>query len=914
MRWWCFLSLFITAVVVANPSNPIAIAGSVDLTSNSSQSLQIRVSDKAILHWNDFSIGVNEQTQFIQPSHNSWVLNRVTGKNISEILGRLDANGHILLLNPNGILFGKDAVVEVGGLIASAMDHAVWKRDEHQQKGSVINYGTIRSTCGDVVLLGHRVHNEGKIDVLMKINNNIQIRLGDKGNIIHAEENPYGFVVQRKCRDALHLSYEGGRILLKSEALTEVKGSLSGSTITLLSDGITDFTGHASIDSGSMEISGRHGFYHRGTIDRCGGKLLLDPESAVTISGKMDYNHSRVNETFLPTADLSNISIHKLIEEIEKGPVEITTAYEGEGGVAGSIMLLDDVKQTYNSPYPLTLFSTGTDGITLAGNLTNTGTGTIEFKAPHGTVAAHGIIETSGTLSLTGKKLDLTGALYGRDARICIEKEVDIKGILQVSEGDLDLHTGGSIQLAYGEISNLGSGHLRLQGLHGAHIQDISLSDGARLLTSNRSKGLIIEDIEGLLRCENSILLGNNAPIRITGKTGSCHLLHSSISSMAPIDIDLGRALHLDNSTIQTEKCATLSLGTDLVMTEKAHLSCPGGLLLNTKGDIILVSHARISGRGLSLCAGENLTLLKNTTIDGGNGTLFLSSLHDFISEGGVTQSGQLYIHAGHSICLSHQSKVASYEGTASLFANSDIWLNHNACVSSKGGDLNVTASQGHLFLYGNSLLASTSHGATIIAGKSLVMENFSSINTLGEHGTSIIVDHQAMGGGLIMGKTTSINTGTSPLRIFTAKRELNEIRGKLNHHYLVDTPLYLSTNEQQWGTPYPGPSPSETPFTIFHKENGLIQLIPGGITQTDFIRLITTYIGPFTAELFRDLHPYNEFINWSIEFQNNYRPLRFDHDETSSFNVLGEQPYFIRSQSRRDTRNFFNEHPSGGL
>ena len=35
------------------------------------------------------------------------------------ILGRLDANGHVLLINPNGVVFGGGAQVNVGGLIAS---------------------------------------------------------------------------------------------------------------------------------------------------------------------------------------------------------------------------------------------------------------------------------------------------------------------------------------------------------------------------------------------------------------------------------------------------------------------------------------------------------------------------------------------------------------------------------------------------------------------------------------------------------------------------------------------------------------------------------------------------------------------------------------------------------------------------
>jgi hypothetical protein len=38
---------------------------------------------------------------------------------VSFILGRLDANGQVLLINPNGIVFGGGAQVNVGSLIAT---------------------------------------------------------------------------------------------------------------------------------------------------------------------------------------------------------------------------------------------------------------------------------------------------------------------------------------------------------------------------------------------------------------------------------------------------------------------------------------------------------------------------------------------------------------------------------------------------------------------------------------------------------------------------------------------------------------------------------------------------------------------------------------------------------------------------
>ena len=76
----------------------------------------------AIFNWQSFNIAPGNTVQFVQPSASSVALNRIFDPNLSSISGNLIANGQVYLVNPNGILFGKGARVDVGGLIASTLD------------------------------------------------------------------------------------------------------------------------------------------------------------------------------------------------------------------------------------------------------------------------------------------------------------------------------------------------------------------------------------------------------------------------------------------------------------------------------------------------------------------------------------------------------------------------------------------------------------------------------------------------------------------------------------------------------------------------------------------------------------------------------------------------------------------------
>jgi filamentous hemagglutinin family protein len=76
---------------------------------------------QAILSWNSFNVGRDTTVQFNQQQA-SWVaLNQISASGVpSQILGSINARGQVYLIDPNGIIFGGAAQVNVGALIASS--------------------------------------------------------------------------------------------------------------------------------------------------------------------------------------------------------------------------------------------------------------------------------------------------------------------------------------------------------------------------------------------------------------------------------------------------------------------------------------------------------------------------------------------------------------------------------------------------------------------------------------------------------------------------------------------------------------------------------------------------------------------------------------------------------------------------
>src|SRR3990172_6612236 len=116
------LMLSFGANVYALPVGGVVTTGGASISSGAGSATITQSTPNAAINWQSFSIGQREAVRFVQPNSNAVALNRVLGSDPSSILGSLLANGKVFLMNPNGVLFGKGAQVNVGGLVASTLN------------------------------------------------------------------------------------------------------------------------------------------------------------------------------------------------------------------------------------------------------------------------------------------------------------------------------------------------------------------------------------------------------------------------------------------------------------------------------------------------------------------------------------------------------------------------------------------------------------------------------------------------------------------------------------------------------------------------------------------------------------------------------------------------------------------------
>ena len=83
------------------PTNGQVVAGEAKISQSGNVMIIHQITQRAVILWDDFSVGKNATVKFIQPNSSSAMLNKAKKSGHWEINGAVNGNGRLYFVNPD---------------------------------------------------------------------------------------------------------------------------------------------------------------------------------------------------------------------------------------------------------------------------------------------------------------------------------------------------------------------------------------------------------------------------------------------------------------------------------------------------------------------------------------------------------------------------------------------------------------------------------------------------------------------------------------------------------------------------------------------------------------------------------------------------------------------------------------------
>ncbi|WP_202368407.1 filamentous haemagglutinin family protein [Pseudomonas sp. MWU318] len=257
-----------------------------------------QTADKAILNWETFNVGRNTTVEFAQQPN--WaVLNRVNDPNAraSQIQGQIKADGTVMLINRNGIVFSGSSQVNVRNLVAAAANITdIQFRDRGLYFDSTGTQPTFTDAAGKVLvergasidthkpasstaaggyalLLGSDVQNDGSISTA-------------KGQTVLAAGDRF-YIRKGSGTEGNALSTTFGNEVIPGFKTGAVAGNVTNNGLIQSSTGDITLTGHEVVQNGvllaSTSVATRGTIHLSNPSTDANGSVTLGQGSATAI-------------------------------------------------------------------------------------------------------------------------------------------------------------------------------------------------------------------------------------------------------------------------------------------------------------------------------------------------------------------------------------------------------------------------------------------------------------------------------------------------------------------------------------------------------------------------------------------------------------------------------------------------------
>jgi len=405
--------VFAAPAANALPTNGRVAAGQASISQSGNVMNINQSTQRAVINWDSFNVGKNATVNFNQPNSGASTLNRVNGASQSMINGAVNANGQVIFVNPNGVVFGKGAEINTGGLVATTMnikdsDYMSGKMQfSGGESGKVINKGTITANGinGYIALMAPEVKNQGVLIANISNSNTIALVSGSKVTLSFNGSQLTDISVDASAINSLisnkhAIITNGGQIIIAANAASNLKASVINNTGTINADSISASGGKVFLTAGTVNqngiVSANSQDANGGNVTISGNQVNLNTASKTTATGA-----TAGGQILIGKANANTAQSHVNASVVNVNPGAIVDASATQNGNGGSISIWSQI-QTFVAG---TLKATGGAISGNGGNIDTSSAGAVKYRSSLivDTTAPHGQIGTWTTdpLSIT---------------------------------------------------------------------------------------------------------------------------------------------------------------------------------------------------------------------------------------------------------------------------------------------------------------------------------------------------------------------------------------------------------------------------------------------------------------------------------------------------------------------------------
>ncbi len=776
--------LFTIHAAHANPTDPTVVDGNVAFESIDKKLTIHQSTEKAVIDWRGFDIAADEWTEFRQPSASSLTINRIGSGAPSQILGRLSANGNIILINPAGVFFGAGSRIDVNSIVATTANiknhNAIAGNLIFDEPGrveaAIVNEGTITAKdAGLVGLVAPRVENNGVIVAKL---GKVQLAAGDTMTLDLYGDGLMNIAVsdavqQQVVKNSGKIEADGGDIALTAAAgrsvvdsLITVDGELKAATVSRKNGKIviaaagrsTKGTGTSMVNvAGKMNTAGVE-------ADDTGGRVTVTAENVVVRgTAMMDANGAAGGGTILLGGDYQGQGDTPTATTtfVEKGARIAASATDNGNG--GRVIVWADNNTKFYGDIKTEGGLTAGDGgfVEVSGKNYLTFKGTVSTLAPNGTVGtllldpndiviANGTADSAadGTGTFAGTPSGTAGTILAADTGPTTIYESELQGIAattsialqannSITINDLTDNTLSFAQTGVRTVSlTAGAGGITMQDTN----DSITIAGGGLNITTtgggggtlgniNTGGGAMAFNINGAMTVSGTIAGGGTLTKTGTGTlTLNGNNTYTGITTLTAGTITVGSNTALGTNTLSLNGGTVQGNGTARTLANAVSLaanSSVGGTSdIRFNGNF---THGgaftlTLNNSGLTTIGGN--TTITNTLTIGGTGAMTM--VGNVTNSGGnrsltVNTTGGLTIIGNINLSESAANRTFTINGTGNTVANGTV---QNGSTSTTSGL--TKGGAGTLTLNGTN----TYGGTTTITGGIVTVGSNSALGT----------------------------------------------------------------------------------------------------------------------------------------------------------------------------------------